>query len=172
MSVYVYSVVCGLVPALSPEYCNPMSQCSVSPFSHAVARCFLRAVALALAGGIAAGLAVLLLHLTVGGNSESDAVGMALGGAMLAYPLGVIGGLLGLKRVLRIAGSVVLGIVGVIAGVALSLGIARLLSNGDDPSVSVVLYFVLVPVIAAVGIAVVDPKRRSNVEIVPPPDAD
>ena len=91
---------------------------------------------------------------------------------MLAYPLGVIGGLLGLKRVLGIAGSTTLGIVGVIVGAALSLGVARLLSDGTDPSISVVLYFVLVPVLAAVGLTGGDLKRRCNVEIVPPPDAD
>jgi len=77
---------------------------------------------------------------------------------MLGYPLGVIGGLFVLKRVLRIPGSIAVGVAGAIVGVALSLGLANLVNQAGDPGMAVVLYFVLVPALAAIGLRLGDRK--------------
>ena len=137
-----------------------MAQCSVSPRSHAVARCFLTAVALAVAGFVSAGLAVLVVYLAMRGEAEFGALGLALGAAMLGYPLGVIGGVFVLKRAFKIPGSIVLGAVGAIVGVAVTLGLASLLNQTGDPSISIVLYFVLVPALATAGLRIGGKKPR------------
>ena len=117
-----------------------------------------------MAGLISAGIAVLLVWLTMRDDPGFGALGLALGGAMLGYPLGVIGGLFVLKRVLRIPGSIVFGAVGAIVGVALSLGLASFVNQTGDPGMAVVFYFVLVPALAAVGLRMGDrkPSARAN----------
>ena len=150
---------------MSPEYCRHMAQCSISPRRHAIARFFLTGVALAVAGFLSAGLAVLVVWLVMRDSAEFGALGLALGGAMLGYPLGVIGGLFVLKRGFKVPGSIAVGAVGAIVGAALALGLASLLNQTGDPSASVIAYFVLVPALATAGLKLGDRKPA-------PPEAD
>ena len=149
-----------------------MAQCSISPRRHAISRFFLTVVALAVAGFLSAGLAVLVVWLVMRDSAEFGALGLALGGAMLGYPLGVIGGLFVLKRAFKIPGSIAVGAVGAIVGAALALGLASLLNQTGDPSASVIAYFMLVPALATAGLKLGDRKPAPVVDSEPPPEAD
>jgi phosphate/sulfate permease len=113
-----------------------------------------------------------VVYLAMRGEAEFGALGLALGGAMLWYPLGVAGGLFVLKRAFKIPGSIVLGAVGAIVGAAVVLGLATLLNRTGDPSISIVAYFVLVPALATVGLRIGDNKRRPPGKKKPPSKAD
>ena len=81
---------------------------------------------------------------------------------MLGYPLGAIGGVSVLKRVLKVTGSAALGVLGALVGVGLALGLAGLLNRTGDPSASVIVYFVLVPVLATTGFRLGGGKPQSS----------
>jgi len=149
-----------------------MAQCSISPRRHAISRFFLTVVALAVAGFLSAGLAVLVVWLVMRDSAEFGALGLALGGAMLGYPLGVIGGLFVLKRAFKIPGSTAVGAVGAIVGAALALGLASLLNQTGDPSASVIAYFVLIPALATAGLRMRNRKAGPIANSKPPSQAD
>jgi len=53
----------------------------------------------------------------LGGNTEGfGALGLAIGGALVGYPLGIIVGLVLLKKLFHIRGSLLLGVSGAIIG--------------------------------------------------------
>jgi len=79
------------------------------------------------------------------------ALGLALGGAMLGYPLGAMSGLFIFKRVLRVKGSLPLGIIGALVGVAVPVAIASITNAGLEPDVLIVVYFITVPLLCALG---------------------
>lgn len=126
---------------------------------------------MAVAGFIGAAAAVLLVSLTMRDSAEFGALGLALGGAMLAYPLGVIGGLFVLRRALKMPGSIVFGVVGAIVGAALAVGLANFVNRSPDPGIAVVLYFILVPALASVGLRMGDGRSPRAVRTRKSPDA-
>lgn len=79
------------------------------------------------------------------------ALGLALGGAMLGYPLGVMSGLYLLRRILRLKGSLILGIIGAFVGAAVPIAIAAITNAALEPDVLIIVYFLSVPVLCSLG---------------------
>ena len=94
-------------------------------------------------------LAVSLL--TRDDSSGFGALGLAIGGAMVGYPLGAVAGLFLLRRVVRMRGWLLLGIIGAFVGAAVPVGIASIANGSIAPDALIGVYFVSVPVLCAIG---------------------
>jgi len=75
----------------------------------------------------------------------------ALGGIIIGYPLGVIIGIIVVKRIFHYQGSILLGIVGVVLGGAITIGLAEPLNLNLNPTVLFTVFFLLVPVLCTAG---------------------
>ena len=75
----------------------------------------------------------------------------AIGGALVGYPLGVIGGLVMLRRILHLCGSLFLGVVGGLLGAALAMLVVGQLNLASNPSLVYVIYFLSVPLLCVCG---------------------
>ena len=73
-----------------------------------------------------------------------------MGGALVGYPLGAVGGLVMLRRMLHLRGSLVLGVIGALLGAAIAL-FAGPLSLASNPSLVYLIYFLGVPVLCVCG---------------------
>ncbi len=135
-----------------PDYSIDMSQCPISPRTHGAARFFLTAVGIAASGLVCALVLVLAVSLLMRNDSSGfGALGLALGAAMLGYPLGGVAGLFLLRRVVRMSGWLLLGIIGAFVGAAVPVGIASIANGSIEPDVLIGVYFVSVPVLCAIG---------------------
>ena len=133
-------------------YSSDMAQCPISPRTHGFARFFLFAAGIAASGLVCAVILVLAVSLLMRNDSAGfGALGLALGGAMLGYPLGAMSGLFIFKRVLRVKGSLPLGIIGALVGAAVPVAIASITNAGLEPDVLIVVYFISVPLLCALG---------------------
>ncbi len=129
-----------------------MVQCPISPRNHGAARFFFIAIAIAVSGLVCALVFVLAVSLLLRNDSSGfGALGLALGGAMLGYPLGAVAGLFLLRRILRMSGWLLLGIIGAFVGAAVPVAIASIADGGIKPDVLIWVYFVSVPVLCASG---------------------
>lgn len=141
--------MCGM---RQPDYSMDMAQRPISPRTHGARRFFLITIGIAVSGLVCALVLVLAVSLLMRNDSSGfGALGLALGGAMLGYPLGAVASLLLLRRLLRINGWLLLGIIGAFVGAAVPVGIASIASGGIEPDVLIWVYFVSVPVLCAVG---------------------
>ncbi len=75
----------------------------------------------------------------------------AVGGAFLGYPLGVIGGLVMLRRILQLHGSLLLGLIGVVLASALTMFAAGLFDLSANASLVYLIYFAIVPLLCVFG---------------------
>lgn len=98
-----------------------------------VFRFIMMMIALAAAGAIFAAAGVFIGGRILGSNAEGfGAIALAVGGAIAGYPLGVIVGMVLLKKLFHLKGSLLLGIAGTIVGTVATLALAeplRLNSN-------------------------------------------
>ncbi len=134
------------------DYSIDMAQCPISPHTHGAARFFFTVIGIAVSGLVCALVLVLAVSLLMRNDSSGfGALGLALGGAMLGYPLGAVAGLFLLRRVLRMSGWLLLGIVGAFVGAAVPVGIASSASGSIEPDALILVYFVSVPVLCATG---------------------
>jgi hypothetical protein len=75
----------------------------------------------------------------------------AVGGVLAGYPLGVIGGLMVVRRIVRVRGSLWLGALGVLAGVGITALVAGPLNVITHPDAVFALYFVSISVLCGFG---------------------
>ena len=135
-----------------PDYSMDMVQCPIFPRTHGAGRFFLITIGLAVSGLVCALVLVLAVSLLMRNDSSGfGALGLALGGAMLGYPLGAVAGLFLLRRVLGMSGGLLLGIIGAFVGAAVPVGIASITNGSMGPDVLIGVYFVSVPVLCAIG---------------------
>jgi len=142
------------------DYIIGMAQCPISRRSHGAARFFLIAIGIAVSGLVCALVFVLAVSLLLRSESSGfGALGLAIGGAMLGYPLGAVAGLLLLRRLLRMSGWLLLGTIGAFVGAAVPVGIASVANGSIEPDVLIVVYFVGMPVLCAIGFLTLVPAR-------------
>ena len=133
-------------------YSRDMAQCPISPRTHGFTRFFLFSAGIAASGLVCALILVLAVSLIMRNDSAGfGALGLALGGAMLGYPLGAMSGLFIFKRLLRINGSLLLGIIGALVGAAVPIAVASITNAALEPDVLIVVYFLSVPLLCALG---------------------
>jgi hypothetical protein len=94
--------------------------------------------------------------LLLGNLMKEDGAGFgALIGGMLGfvvgYPVGTMAGILVFKKLLRRHGSLLLGFIGCILGVVLTIGLAEPLNLNIDPNLLFGFFFLLIPLMGTIG---------------------
>jgi hypothetical protein len=93
----------------------------------------------------------------IGGSIPGDdsigfaSLGLAIGGLVVGYPAGIILGIVLIRKVLRQPGSLLLGILGSIAGAAITLVLAEPLNLNSSSNLLFGTFLVAVPVFSTVG---------------------
>ena len=107
---------------------------------------------LGIAGIVIGFLGALIIALILRGDSFGmGALGLALGGIIIGYPVGVIIGIILIKKVLHYRGSLLLGILGSILGVVMTIGIAEPFNLNLNPNLLFGVLFLSVPTFGIVG---------------------
>ena len=102
--------------------------------------------------GISLGLiAVLLVSLFMKESVGFAALGLALAGVLVGYPVGVIVGIILTKKVFHYRGSLLLGILGSILGVVITMAAAEPLNLNTNPNILFAVFFLSVPVLCTTG---------------------
>lgn len=102
--------------------------------------------------GILLGLiAVLVVTLLMKDSVGFGALGLALGGVLVGYPVGVIIGIILIKKVFHYRGSLLLGILGSILGVVITMGAAEPLNLNANPGILFAAFFLSVPILCTIG---------------------
>jgi len=103
--------------------------------------------------GIAFGLVGALIGGKVlGGDSFGfGALGLALGGIIIGYPMGIIVGIVSVKKILHRRGSLLLGILGSIFGAVITIVVAEPLNLNSNPNLLFGVFFLSVPLFCLVG---------------------
>jgi len=103
--------------------------------------------------GIVFGLAGALIGGKVlGGDSFGfGALGLALGGIIIGYPMGIIVGIVSIKKILRRRGSLLLGILGSIFGAVITIVAAEPLNLNSNPNLLFGVFFLNVPLFCLLG---------------------
>ena len=107
---------------------------------------------LAGSGFIAGVLGGLLAAASFSGNTESmESLGVVIMGTIIGYPIGIALGLLVLRKLFRVNGSLIFGIVGGVVGVLLVLLLAEPLHLNLYTNVIVTFFLLVPPVLATIG---------------------
>ena len=123
-----------------------------SPWKQRIFRFGFFAAAVAVAGLVCAAIVGVVTGFLVRDELLGVSWGVgAMGGALVGYPLGAIGGLVMLRRMLHLRGSLVLGVVGGLLGAALTMLVVGQLNLASNPSLVYVIYFLSVPVLCVCG---------------------
>ena len=103
--------------------------------------------------GIAFGVIGALIGGKVLGNDSVGfgALGLAIGGVIIGYPTGIIVGIISIKKVLHQQGSLLLGILGSIAGAVITMGLAEPLHLNYNTNLLFGVFFLSVPLFCLVG---------------------
>ena len=102
--------------------------------------------------GIGFGVLGAFLAGNVAGENNFGALGLGILGALVGYVAGIFLGLLGIKKLLHVQGSLLFGLVAVITWAVVSVIIAAVLGLTSDHSMLVfVAFFFSVPVVALAG---------------------
>ncbi len=102
--------------------------------------------------GISLGLiAVLLVSLFMKESVGFAALGLALGGVLVGYPVGVIIGIILTKKVFHYRGSLLLGILGSVLGIVITVAGAEPLNLNTNPNILFAVFFLSVPVLCTTG---------------------
>ena len=96
-------------------------------------------------------IAVLLVSLFMKESVGFGALGLALGGILVGYPAGVIVGIILTKKVFHYQGSLLLGILGGILGVVITVAGAEPLNLNTNASTLLAVFFLSVPVLCTIG---------------------
>ncbi len=136
----------------SPAYSSVMAGYETSPGKQRIFQFVLIAAGVAVAGLVCAGIVGVVSGFVL--RDEASGVGWvagAVGGSLLGYPLGAVGGLLMLRRVLHIQGSLALGVIGAVVAAVLWTFIAAQLDGAIEASLVYTIYFLIVPILSAAG---------------------
>ncbi len=88
----------------------------------------------------------------LGGDSfEFGALGLALGGIIIGYPIGIIVGIVSIKKILHRRGSLLLGILGGIFGAVITLALAVPLNLNSNSNLLFGVFLLSVPVFCLIG---------------------
>ncbi len=88
----------------------------------------------------------------LGGDSFGfGALGLALGGIIIGYPVGIIVGIISIKKILHRRGSLLLGILGSIFGAVITLVVAEPLNLNSNPNLLFGVFFLSIPLFCLVG---------------------
>ncbi len=102
--------------------------------------------------GISLGLiAVLLVSLFMKESVGFAALGLALAGVLVGYPVGVIIGIILTKKVFHYRGSLLLGILGSVLGIVITVAGAEPLNLNTNPNILFAVFFLSVPVLCTTG---------------------
>ncbi len=102
--------------------------------------------------GILLGLiAVLVVALFMKESVGFGALGLALAGVLVGYPVGVIIGIILTKKVFHYRGSLLLGILGSVLGVIITMGAAEPLNLNTNPNILFAVFFLSVPILCTIG---------------------
>ncbi|MCK4825058.1 hypothetical protein KA005_55435 [bacterium] len=102
--------------------------------------------------GISIGLiAVLAVALFMKESVGFAALGLALAGVLVGYPVGVIVGIILTKKVFHFRGSLFLGILGSVLGVVITMGAAEPLNLNTNPNILFAVFFLSVPILCTIG---------------------
>ena len=102
--------------------------------------------------GIALGLiAVLLVSMLMKESVGFAALGLALAGILVGYPVGVIVGIILTKKVFHYRGSLLLGILGSILGVIITMAAAEPLNLNANPGILFAVFLLSVPILCTIG---------------------
>jgi len=102
--------------------------------------------------GISLGLiAVLLVSLFMKESVGFAALGLALGGVLIGYPVGVIVGIILTKKVFHYRGSLLLGILGSILGLIITVATAEPLNLNANVNVLFAVFLLSIPILCTIG---------------------
>jgi hypothetical protein len=88
----------------------------------------------------------------LGGDSFGfGALGLALGGVLVGYPMGIVVGIILIKRILYQRGSLLLGILGSIFGAVIAVVIVEPLNLNSNANLLFAVFFLSVPFFCLVG---------------------
>ena len=79
------------------------------------------------------------------------ALGLALGGILVGYPMGIVVGILVIKKILHQKGSLLLGILGSILGAIIAIVLAEPLNLNSNPNLLFGVFFLSVPLFSLIG---------------------
>ena len=106
----------------------------------------------AIAGILLGVIAVLAIALVMKGEFVGfGALGLALGGILVGYPVGVITGIVLAKKVFHCRGSLPLGILGSVLGAVITVAAAEPLNLNATAGILFTVFFVSVPVLCTFG---------------------
>ena len=89
----------------------------------------------------------------LGGNAEGfGALGLAIGGALVGYPLGIIVGLVLLKKLFHIRGSLLLGVSGAIIGTVATVALSEPLNLSSNINLLVGIFVLIVTGLSVGGL--------------------
>jgi hypothetical protein len=98
-----------------------------------------------------------LVGALIGGKVLGDdsfgfgALGLALGGIIIGYPIGIIAGIVSIKKILHQRGSLLFGILGGIFGVVITIVLSVPLNLNSNPNLLSGVFFLSVPLFCLVG---------------------
>ena len=102
--------------------------------------------------GILLGLiAVLIVALLMKESVGFGALGLAIGGVLVGYPVGVIIGIILTKKAFHYRGSLLLGVLGSFLGVVITVAAAEPLNLNTNPNILFAVFFLSIPVLCTVG---------------------
>ena len=103
--------------------------------------------------GIGFGLAGMLIGAKVLPSDSAGfaALGLAIGGLIVGYPIGIIVGIILIKKVLHQRGSLLLGIAGCIIGAAAAIGLAEPLNLNSNSDLLFITFLIVVPAFCMAG---------------------
>jgi len=112
----------------------------------------LMAIGLGVLGILFAVIGALIGGRVLGGDSVAfGALGLAIGGVIIGYPMGIIVGIISIKKILHQRGSLLLGILGNIVGAVITMVLAEPLNLNSNTNLLFGEFFVSVPVFCLVG---------------------
>ncbi len=128
----------------------------MSQKSSSLARNIVKFVIMTIGLGII-GIVFGLVGALIGGKVLGDdsfgfgALGLALGGIIVGYPIGIIAGIVSIKKILHRRGSLLLGILGSIFGAVITIVVAEPLNLNSNPNLLFGVFFLSVPLFCLVG---------------------
>ena len=102
--------------------------------------------------GISLGLiAVLIVALFMKESVGFGALGLAIGGVLIGYPVGVIIGIILTKKLFHQRGSLLLGILGSVLGVVITVAGAESLNLNANVNVLFAVFLLSIPILCTIG---------------------
>ncbi len=112
----------------------------------------LMAIGLGVLGIVFAVIGALIGGRVLGSDSAGfGALGLAIGGVIIGYPVGIIVGIISIKRILHQKGSLSLGILSSIIGAVIAMVLAEPLNLNSNTNLLFGVFFISVPAFCLVG---------------------